>query len=159
MQEIERMITPRQAAEAEGRGITTIYKRLARDEYDAVKDGKSTLILWPLSTEDFFQPLQRGDLGVKMLTRLSACWAEGNLSRFGPCDRPRERRKAARKREGPSDWRRTAPLENPSDEHPEERFSANQNRFSRSRPHFRAALRLAWRAKCPELLSTLILRQ
>jgi hypothetical protein len=38
MQEIERMVTPRQAAEAEGRGITTIYKRLARGEYDAVKD-------------------------------------------------------------------------------------------------------------------------
>jgi len=46
MQEIERMVTHRQAAEAEGRGITTIYKRLARGEYDAVKDGKSTLILW-----------------------------------------------------------------------------------------------------------------
>jgi hypothetical protein len=54
MQEIEKMITPGQAAEAEGRGITTIYKRLARDEYDAVKDGKSALILWPLSTERTF---------------------------------------------------------------------------------------------------------
>jgi hypothetical protein len=50
-----RMITPRQAAEAEGRGITTIYKRLARDEYDAVKDGKSALILC-METEEFFSP-------------------------------------------------------------------------------------------------------
>src|SRR5262249_33309293 len=46
MQEIERMVTPRQAAESEGRGSTTIYQRLAGGEYDAVKDGKSTLILW-----------------------------------------------------------------------------------------------------------------
>jgi hypothetical protein len=99
-----RMITPRQAAEAEGRGITTIYKRLARDEYDAVKDGKSTLILWPLSTKGLFQPLQRGDLGVKMLTRLSACWAEGNLSRFGPL------RSAPRKEEGGWETRRAVRL-------------------------------------------------
>jgi hypothetical protein len=55
MQEIEKMITPGQAAEAEGRGITTIYKRLARDEYDAVKDGKSALILC-METEEFFSP-------------------------------------------------------------------------------------------------------
>jgi hypothetical protein len=47
--------------------------------------------------------LQRGDLGVKMLTRLSACWAEGNLSRFGPL------RSAPRNHERRTGW--AVPLE------------------------------------------------
>jgi hypothetical protein len=37
-------LTPRQACEAENCSHSTLYERLARGEYDAIKDGKRTLI-------------------------------------------------------------------------------------------------------------------
>ncbi len=40
----DRLFTPRQLAELEGCGLTSIYKRLANGEYEAVKDGTKTLI-------------------------------------------------------------------------------------------------------------------
>jgi hypothetical protein len=42
--EIERFLSPRQAAEIEGCSVTTIYQRLSAGEYAAFKDGIKTLI-------------------------------------------------------------------------------------------------------------------
>jgi excisionase family DNA binding protein len=44
MDYLERLLTPRQVAELEGCGLTTVYKRLTDGEYTAVKDGVKTLI-------------------------------------------------------------------------------------------------------------------
>jgi excisionase family DNA binding protein len=44
MQNLERLLTPRQVAELEGCSLTTVYGRLTAGEYAAVKDGKKTLI-------------------------------------------------------------------------------------------------------------------
>jgi hypothetical protein len=104
MQEIERMITPRQAAEAEGRGITTIYKRLARDEYDAVKDGKSTLILWPLSTEEFFSTLAARRPRGKDVDTTQRVLGRGQFEQI------RAVRSAPRKEEGGKETRRAVRL-------------------------------------------------
>jgi excisionase family DNA binding protein len=41
---LDQLLTPRQVAELEGCRLTTIYKRLTAGEYEAVKDGKRTLI-------------------------------------------------------------------------------------------------------------------
>ena len=41
---LERLLKPRVVARVEGVGLTTIYKRLARGEYDAVRDGPMTFI-------------------------------------------------------------------------------------------------------------------
>jgi hypothetical protein len=42
--EIEQLLSPRQVAELEACGLTTVYDRLAAGIYEAVKDGKKTLI-------------------------------------------------------------------------------------------------------------------
>jgi hypothetical protein len=44
MNNVQRLLTPRQVAELEGVGQTEIYKRLALGQYDALKDGKRTKI-------------------------------------------------------------------------------------------------------------------
>jgi hypothetical protein len=44
MENLERLLTPRQVAELEGCSVTTIYKRLIAGDYCAVKDGVKTLI-------------------------------------------------------------------------------------------------------------------
>ena len=44
MDQLERLLTPRQVAGLEGCSLTTVYKRLQYGEYDAVKDGRKTLI-------------------------------------------------------------------------------------------------------------------
>jgi excisionase family DNA binding protein len=41
---IDQLLTPRRVAELEGCGITTVYQRLKDREYEAVKDGRKTLI-------------------------------------------------------------------------------------------------------------------
>jgi excisionase family DNA binding protein len=44
MDQLERLLTPRQVAGLEGCSLTTVYKRLTDGEYTAVKDGVKTLI-------------------------------------------------------------------------------------------------------------------
>jgi len=44
MDNLERLLTPRQVAELDGCGLTTVYKRLADGQYTAIKDGLKTLI-------------------------------------------------------------------------------------------------------------------
>ncbi len=44
MDQPDRLLTPRQLAELEGCGLTSIYKRLALGQYEAIKDGRKTLI-------------------------------------------------------------------------------------------------------------------
>jgi excisionase family DNA binding protein len=41
---IKRLLTPRQVAEIDGVGMTTVYRRLSLGEYDGVKDGRQTKI-------------------------------------------------------------------------------------------------------------------
>ena len=44
MDQLERLLTPRQVAGLEGCSLTTVYKRRTDGEYTAVKDGKKTLV-------------------------------------------------------------------------------------------------------------------
>jgi len=41
---IKRLLTPKQVAEIDGVGMTTVYRRLSLGEYDGVKDGRQTKI-------------------------------------------------------------------------------------------------------------------
>jgi hypothetical protein len=44
IEQLERLLTPRQVAELEGCSMTTVYGRLADGSYQAIKDGAKTLI-------------------------------------------------------------------------------------------------------------------
>jgi hypothetical protein len=41
---IKRLLTPKQVAEIDGIGMTSVYRRLSLGEYDGVKDGRQTKI-------------------------------------------------------------------------------------------------------------------
>jgi hypothetical protein len=42
---IKRLLTPKQVAEIDGVGLTSVYRRLSQGEYVAVKDGRQTKII------------------------------------------------------------------------------------------------------------------